>query len=410
MPTKRNETKNSEPGFQELYDPERCKLPGYRMGAEGVVAREVNQMPYVNRKGKQKANKGNADTDDCSFSTSNSQRRGAGGRGSIARYGMQYLRSMDRRYAELTKEGMARRYKRMDRDFEYLYKTGAVDNLSPNSMTKEDLHNFLVYRMNLGLSNSEIIHEIAALKVLFEYIGSTAMSQAIATYPYLTPKGRADKLPSMDESLVQTIFEHAMLVDDGDWRMMKAYGVVVWALATGMRSKELRLCDIDDLRFAGGEWTALVKHPKGEGTYGKPRTVYVDPQAQPFMRRYLDARQRYVEDHCPHVRALFPGGTSEGGYMASNTARCLKHDVEKDIGMEFDLRGCRRTYGQRLIDRGVDIESVSKIMGHKNTMTTEDAYCSLGEDKALDRISRAYRESDPWRCGANGVGNATPWR
>ena len=83
-------------------------------------------------------------------------------------------------------------------------------------------------------------HEIAALKVLFEYIGSTAMSQAIATYPYLTPKGRADKLPSMDESLVQTIFEHAMLVDDGDWRMMKAYGVVVWALATGMRSKELR--------------------------------------------------------------------------------------------------------------------------------------------------------------------------
>ena len=177
-----------------------------------------------------------------------------------------------------------------------------------------------------------------------------------------------------------------------------------------MRSKELRLCDIDDLRFAGGEWTALVKHPKGEGTYGKPRTVYVDPQAQPFMRRYLDVRQRYVEDHCPHVRALFPGGTSEGGYMASNTARCLKHDVEKDIGMEFDLRGCRRTYGQRLIDRGVDIESVSKIMGHKNTMTTEDAYCSLGEDKALDRISRAYRESDPWRCGANGVGNAAPWR
>lgn len=41
--------------------------------------------------------------------------------------------------------------------------------------------------------------------------------------------------------------------------------------------------------------------------------------------------------------------------------------VERDLGIRFDLRQCRRTFGQRYLDRDLDIESVSVLMGHSTT-------------------------------------------
>ena len=74
--------------------------------------------------------------------------------------------------------------------------------------------------------------------------------------------------------------------------------------------------------------------------------------------------------------------------MAGNTARTDKDIVEDEIGYHFDLRACRRTYGQNLIDSGVPVNQVSKILGHNNTATTEGYYCSLDDRDALDQISR----------------------
>ena len=169
---------------------------------------------------------------------------------------------------------------------------------------------------------------------------------------------------------------------------MRAYAIVIFALSTGMRSKELRLCNRDDLDDSGDVWEAIVLHPKGEGKYGWNRPVWVDPRCYPFMRRYLKAREVYLVKSNSYTDALFPGGRSDGGYMAGNTARTDKDIVEDEIGYHFDLRACRRTYGQNLIDSGVPVNQVSKILGHNNTATTEGYYCSLDDRDALDQISR----------------------
>lgn len=114
-------------------------------------------------------------------------------------------------------------------------------------------------------------------------------------------------------------------------------------------------------------------HPKGEGSYGKPRMTIVDPQKCPFLLNYFKCRAEYVADHGLITRALFPGGNSEGGYMQGNTIRNLKIIASEEVGVDFHLRIYRRTFGQRLIDAGVSIEVVSKLMDHKNTVTTETA-------------------------------------
>ena len=329
-------------------------------------------------------------------------RKSKGGAARIGAYGSAYLRAMQKHYAELTKVAMQRRYAAMEKDFDVLYRIGLVDHVSPYEITSADVHNYLTFRRNLGLSESEMDHAIAALKPMLLYCKNNAVEEAFALYPYLKPKKGTDRLPTMSDELVDRIFECAMACDD-DWMTIRGFAIPVWALATGMRAKELRLCNVDDLDISGEIWTAMVRHPKGERSYGKIRKVLIDPQAYPFLTRYLQARKVYVTDHGLTTHALFPGGESEGGYLQANTLRKLKCKAEEVVGEEFDLRICRRTYGQRLINKGVTIETVSKIMGHKNTMTTENYYGSMSSSLAVDSAAQVFA-----RRALLGIDGASP--
>ena len=71
------------------------------------------------------------------------------------------------------------------------------------------------------------------------------------------------------------------------------------------------------------------------------------------------------------TRALFLGNVPTDGFLASNTTRMYADKVSKELGIDIDLRKCRRTYGQRLVDAEASISVVSVVMGHLSTMTTE---------------------------------------
>ncbi len=67
----------------------------------------------------------------------------------------------------------------------------------------------------------------------------------------------------------------------------------------------------------------------------------------------------------------------------------MKSIVEKEIGIEFDLRACRRTYGQMAIDEGLDLDTVSVLMGHNTTKTTETYYCRKRPETAIREAQKS---------------------
>lgn len=357
------------------------KIPAY-------LQREIPEVPYIAvRNGRGSAVSPLGKTTDIDFRVSTSERKGSGGRGTVGKYGGQYLGMSSRNYAPITLEVMQRRYIRIDKDVEFLVRTGRMTSQSPQKMIPEDIANFLVYRQSLGVTNSDILHDIAALKGAFAVVGRNTVDEALARYPYLRPNnhGRAG-IQTMDPRAFDRIFENASQVDPGDWRRMRAYAVVVFALATGMRAKEFRLCNAEDIDIRGETWIAIVRHPKGENKYGRQRPTWVDPVAYPFLTHYLRAREDFLEANDLYSHALFPGAV-DGGYLASNTLRTDKALVAEEIGYDFDLRMCRRTYGQRLIDRGVGVNVVSKILGHSSTNTTERYYCTMDDMDAVRSVS-----------------------
>ncbi len=77
-------------------------------------------------------------------------------------------------------------------------------------------------------------------------------------------------------------------------------------------------------------------------------------------------------------------------YLEARKIRILKSMVEEDLGMKFDFRKCRRTFGQRAIDEGQSMHDVSLVMGHATTATTQKDYCDKDEHNAARDMQKFW--------------------
>lgn len=136
-----------------------------------------------------------------------------------------------------------------------------------------------------------------------------------------------------------------------------------------------------------------IIHVKGEGTYGLPRTVPLHPDVREILPLYLILRKKWLVDNNLNSHALFLSKNGTDGYLSGNAIRRIKAVVEDDLNVKFDLRMCRRTFGQRYLDSDVDIESVSVLMGHASTKTTEGFYSRKRLNKAIDNARNSWLSS-----------------
>ena len=150
----------------------------------------------------------------------------------------------------------------------------------------------------------------------------------------------------------------------------------------------IRLANVEDVDTT--MWTFDIIHVKGEGTYGLPRTVPLHPDVREILSLYLILRKKWLVDNNLNSHALFPSKNGADGYLSGNAIRNIKATVEDDLDVKFDLRMCRRTFGQRYLDSDVDIESVSVLMGHASTKTTEGFYSRKRLNKAIDNARNSW--------------------
>jgi len=103
-------------------------------------------------------------------------------------------------------------------------------------------------------------------------------------------------------------------------------------------------------------------------------------------------------------KALFPSNSkqSKDGFMCGNSLRRMKEIVEQDLQIRFELRECRRTFGQRYIDQNLELTSVSVLMGHASTRTTEKYY---GRQKNIMAMGKARRT---WSSGSDETTSENP--
>ena len=139
-------------------------------------------------------------------------------------------------------------------------------------------------------------------------------------------------------------------IDQYDFRMSRAFTLVLMYIGIGARNKEL----------------------------------------QPIVLNYLVVRDAWLRTHTAQSDALFFAMNRQYSFLSGNSIRKIKKIVEKAVGEEFELRNCRRAFGQYCINKGVEVENVSVLMGHDTTKTTELYYCRKGEDRAIEAAKEVW--------------------
>ena len=127
---------------------------------------------------------------------------------------------------------------------------------------------------------------------------------------------------------------------------------------------------------------------RAEETKGrKDRTVYFSPKTEIVIRRWLQFKDRYVESDY-----LFPvkehGGSIGVGNFEGNFR---KYIARTGLSEEYTPHCLRNNFAKRCLMNGMDIYTLSKILGHSSVTVTEQAYLDINDDD----MSKRYQHYSP---------------
>lgn len=130
----------------------------------------------------------------------------------------------------------------------------------------------------------------------------------------------------------------------------------------GLRRSEVTALDLADLDPESGKLN--VRHGKGD----KARTVYISNGALGALLDWLDVRG---DEPGPLFHPVLKSGKISRTRMTAQAIYNLLEKRGKQAGLDdFSPHDFRRTFAGDLLDAGVDISTVSKLMGHANVETT----------------------------------------
>ena len=162
------------------------------------------------------------------------------------------------------------------------------------------------------------------------------------------------------------------------------YAMIVLMLDTGMRLGECSSLLVSDIQLARHQIVLRAEMTKGR----KDRTVFFSQRTESILRRWLQYKDRYVDSDY-----LFPvqysGGCIQVRNFETNFKKYLRRAGLKDTISPHCLRN---NFAKRCLMNGMDIYTLSRLLGHSSVTVTEQAYLDLTEED----IGRRYQNFSPY--------------
>lgn len=169
----------------------------------------------------------------------------------------------------------------------------------------------------------------------------------------------------------QKMIEQAVLSDKRD----KMFGIIL-CLYTGLRIGELLALEWSDIDFNKAELSVTKTCYDGQDEYGKSCRITGTPKTE-TSKRIIPIPKQLI----PHLREIKKRSTSK--YVVGNgskiiTVRSYQRSFElllqKQKIPHHGFHALRHTFATRAIECGMDVKSLSEILGHKNPTITLKRY------------------------------------
>lgn len=143
--------------------------------------------------------------------------------------------------------------------------------------------------------------------------------------------------------------------------------------SSGMRVGELVLLNKSDIDFVNNKTIIF-----GKGA--KEREAYFTVKARMLLQEYLKTRTDNNE-------ALFVGSRAPHGRLQISAIQKILRELGERSGVKCHPHKFRRTCATTLLNKGMSVEEISKLLGHAKIETTM-GYCKVNQNRVKDDHSR----------------------
>ena len=162
------------------------------------------------------------------------------------------------------------------------------------------------------------------------------------------------------------------------------YAMIMLMIDSGMRLGECSCLLLDDINLARHQIALRAEITKGR----KDRVVYFSAKTEQVLRRWLQYKDRHCESDY-----LFPSRSATGNHIqVSNFETNFKNYLRRSgIDERISPHCLRNNFAKRCLMNGMDIYTLSRILGHSSVTVTEQAYLDLTDED----LGKRYQHYSP---------------
>ena len=296
------------------------------------------------------------------------------------------------RYTKTTIVEDTRKLRYFARIFEGFKARGKIKTTDPRHLGPEAIEELYRWMKGGDLGNSTQGTYVRILKRYLEMWGNNIIGQMEQDDEIIIQSAAGDsEVNAMSIEEVRRVYEVMERV--GGYRGVLIRLLIDLGISTGCRPKELFNAEVEDINVDAE--TFFVRHPKGEGSWGKREKVNLIRQDLLLrIRRELQARAKYLEELGIESKYVFVNPETRIPYVG-NSFRRWKKDIETMAGVKFMLKDLRSTLLNLLV--GDDLSMIgpaSKQLRHERIDNTEKYYLKINKRQVVRNAL-----GDRWKDG-----------
>lgn len=243
---------------------------------------------------------------------------------------------------------------------------------------------YIQYRQQLGQEKAITINNnIATLRVFFNYLVEEEFIEDLANPMRRIKSLKEEKrvIITFNDDEVKRIITD---VEEETYSNVRDKLILIMLFDTGVRVSELIGIKNKDVSSK-----AILIHGKGS----QQRLVYISKTMRKYMRRYeVLKKERFRCKESDEMEEYYLLDQSATQLHRSSINKILKAHC-KNAGVRKEVRcsphDCRHYFAQKQLRNGIDIYSLSRLMGHFDTQMTSKYLRGLEQDSILE-IGRMY--------------------